>query len=209
MKNEHILVLGATGAMAVYLIPELLNKGCKVVGVSLDDAVSNNENLTYIKADASDIDFLKSLCEQKFDAIFDFMIYNSVEKFRLYYKLFLENTRHYIFFSTYRVYAGDTPITRRRLRLRQTAAPLRQMLRQDRRQQQDPCALRHEARGTDATQGGLKARIRKRNARDGRLQRGGQQTHGRISRPSLRSPMTQGVLPFRSVLVDSHKKSES
>lgn len=123
MKNEHILVLGATGAMAVYLIPELLNKGCKVVGVSLDDAVSNNENLTYIKADASDIDFLKSLCEQKFDAIFDFMIYNSVEKFRLYYKLFLENTRHYIFFSTYRVYAGDTPITENSKRLLDSKLP--------------------------------------------------------------------------------------
>lgn len=50
---KKILVLGSTGAMAVYLIPELLKKGYSVVGVSLDDAVSDCENLTYIKADAS------------------------------------------------------------------------------------------------------------------------------------------------------------
>ena len=34
MANKRILVLGATGAMAVYLIPELLKKGWKVYAVN-------------------------------------------------------------------------------------------------------------------------------------------------------------------------------
>ena len=117
MTNKRVLVLGATGAMAVYLIPELLAKGYSVVGVSLEDVQSDNENLTYIKADAFNMDFLKSQCEQKYDAIVDFMIYNSVALFERYYKLFLDNTEHYIFFSTYRVYAGETPITENSLRI--------------------------------------------------------------------------------------------
>ena len=57
--GKKVLVLGATGAMAVYLIPELLKKGYTVDGVSLDDVKSDNENLRYIKADAKNIDFLK------------------------------------------------------------------------------------------------------------------------------------------------------
>ena len=117
MTNKRILVLGATGAMAVYLIPELLAKGYSVVGVSLEEALSDHENLTYIKADAFNMDFLKSQCEQKYDAIVDFMVYDSVEKFDRYYKLFLDNTEHYIFFSTYRVYAEETPITENSLRI--------------------------------------------------------------------------------------------
>ena len=117
MTNKRVLVLGATGAMATYLIPELLKKGYEVVGVSLEDVKSDNEKLTYIKANALDMDFLKSQCEQKYDAIVDFMIYNSVSMFERYHKLFLDNTEHYIFFSTYRVYAGDTPLTENSRRL--------------------------------------------------------------------------------------------
>lgn len=110
MDNKKVLVLGATGAMAVYLIPLLLDKGYTVVGVTLDDVVSHNENLTYIKTNAMDLDFLKAQLQNQYDVVVDFMIYNTLELFEQYYKLFLENTKHYIFFSTYRVYAGDSPI---------------------------------------------------------------------------------------------------
>lgn len=110
MNNKKILILGATGAMAVYLIPLLLEKGYTVVGVSLDDVTSDNENLTYVKADAKDLDFLKKQLDEQYDAVVDFMIYNTVELFEQYHKLFLENTKHYIFLSTYRVYADDAPL---------------------------------------------------------------------------------------------------
>jgi len=39
---KKILILGATGAMAVYLIPLLLEKGYTVTGVALDDAAVNH-----------------------------------------------------------------------------------------------------------------------------------------------------------------------
>ena len=38
--NKKVLVLGATGAMEVYLIPELLSRGYYVDAVSLDEMES-------------------------------------------------------------------------------------------------------------------------------------------------------------------------
>lgn len=123
MNDKKILVLGATGAMAVYLIPQLLDKGYAVVGVTLDDVTSNNEKLTYIKADAKELTFLRKQLEQNYDAIVDFMIYNSVELFKQYYKLFLENTKHYIYLSTYRIYADDSPLNETSKRLLDVEKP--------------------------------------------------------------------------------------
>ena len=117
MDKGKILVLGATGAMAVYLIPKLIKKGYKVVGVSLDEVKSEDENLVYIKADAKDLSFLREQINQKYDAIVDFMVYTSIDEFEKYINLFLENTKHYIFFSTYRVYADDSPLSETSKRL--------------------------------------------------------------------------------------------
>lgn len=121
--NKKILIIGATGAMAVYLIPCLLEKGYEIDGISLDDVVSNHERLKYIKADAMDIQFLETMLKNKYDAIVDFMVYNSVELYSKYYKLFLDNTSHYIFLSTYRVYAGDHPLKETSKRLLDVEKP--------------------------------------------------------------------------------------
>lgn len=120
---KKILIIGATGAMATYLIPELLKNNCRVVGVSLDDVVSENENLTYIKSDAKDIDFLKSLLCEKFDAVVDFMIYTTLDEYKKYYELFINNTAHYVFLSTYRVYADDSPLSESSKRLLDVSKP--------------------------------------------------------------------------------------
>jgi nucleoside-diphosphate-sugar epimerase len=120
---SKILVLGATGAMATYLIPELLKKGNRVTGISLDDVISSDPNLTYIKADATDKEFLNATLAEGYDAIVDFMIYNSKELFEEYYELFLKNCSHYIFLSTYRVYAGECPITENSLRILEMDRP--------------------------------------------------------------------------------------
>lgn len=123
MIKKKILILGATGAMAVYLIPELIAKGYYIDGVSLDDVENDNENITYIKADALDLMFLTETLKNGYDAIIDFMIYNPAEKFDLYYKLFLENTKHYIYFSTYRIYADDSPLNENAKRLLDVERP--------------------------------------------------------------------------------------
>jgi len=115
--SKKILILGATGAMATYLIPELLGKGYIVDGVTIENVESDNENLTYITHDAKDMAFLQEILKNGYDAVVDFMIYNVLEDFKPYYKLFTENTEHYLFFSTYRVYADDAPLTENSKRL--------------------------------------------------------------------------------------------
>lgn len=104
--EKKVLVIGSTGAMGQYLVPYLADMGYKITAVSLVDEVPYNENVTCIKGNAKDFDFLKSLLAQKFDGIVDFMVYGGHD-FINYYKLFLENTEHYIFLSSCRVYANE------------------------------------------------------------------------------------------------------
>ena len=100
---KKVLVLGATGAMGRYLVPELVGMNYKVTGVGLDEAAPWDVSADYIKGDAFDIDFLTKLLKENFDGIVNFMDYGKHD-FCDYYKLFLDNTKHYIFLSTCRVY---------------------------------------------------------------------------------------------------------
>ena len=78
-----------------------------VDAVSLDEEKPFNENVNCIRANAKDKAFLEPLLkENQYDGIVDFMIYWDHD-FPDYYKLFLDNTGHYIFLSTYRVYANE------------------------------------------------------------------------------------------------------
>lgn len=116
-KGKKILVLGGTGAMGVYLVPELAAMGYAVDVVSLDDMKSDHPRVTYRQANAKDIDFLKSLLAKNYDAIVDFMIYQTRE-FSEKYERLLGNTGHYIYLSSYRVYADSAePITENSARL--------------------------------------------------------------------------------------------
>lgn len=117
MKSRKALVLGGTGAMGVYLVPELASRGYDVQVVSLDSVVSDHPRITYTKADAKNIDYLKDLLKTRFDVIVDFMLY-STQQFRERYDVLLGNTDHYIFLSSYRVYDGkQVPITENTPRL--------------------------------------------------------------------------------------------
>ena len=49
MSAKTVLVLGGTGAMGRYLVPELLAAGHSVDVVSLDDMSSDDPMLHYIK----------------------------------------------------------------------------------------------------------------------------------------------------------------
>ena len=108
---QKVLVLGATGAMGMYLVPELVSMGYQVDAVSLDERVSDHPNLTYIQANAKDMGFLAEILRNNYDAIVDFMVYHTPE-FRERYMLLLESVRHYIYLSSYRVYADEQhPVT--------------------------------------------------------------------------------------------------
>ena len=100
---KTVLVLGSTGAMGRYLVPELAKLGYAVTGVSLDDAAVTGENITHIKGNAFYKAFLEELLAQCFDGIVNFMCYGG-NPFSEYCKMFLESTKHYIFLSSCRVY---------------------------------------------------------------------------------------------------------
>jgi nucleoside-diphosphate-sugar epimerase len=100
---KKVLVLGATGAMGRYLIPELVGLNYDVTCVGLEESAPWQVNAKYVQGNAFDKDFIGSLLKEKFDGVINFMEYGKVP-FSEYYQLFLDNTDHYIYLSTCRVY---------------------------------------------------------------------------------------------------------
>ncbi len=117
-ETKKILVIGATGMMGSHLVPLLLNKGYSVDGITLDDVRSNNPMLRYFKADATDNNVLIEFLKNDYDGIIDFLHYSDTQAFKKRSELFLKSTKHYIFLSSYRVYADfDGVITENSSRL--------------------------------------------------------------------------------------------
>lgn len=113
MEQKKVLVLGGTGAMGVYVVPALLAKGYKVDVVSLDEVKSDNPNLRYIQVENAKVeDTIREIIEGAgYDGIIDFMLYTT-KTFTTRHKLLLDNCKHYIYLSSYRVYADEEhPIT--------------------------------------------------------------------------------------------------
>ncbi len=104
---KKILVPGGTGAMGVYLVPELLKLGYRVDVLSLDDIESDDPNLRYIQGNAMDYDYIAELLKNDYDAVVDFMLYNHKSLFEKFLPLYLKNCKHYLYLSSYRVYANS------------------------------------------------------------------------------------------------------
>ena len=115
-QNKKVLVLGGSGAMGVYLVPKLATMGYEVKVICLDEMVSNHPLITYVRADAKNPAYMKELLQEKYDAIIDFLIYMT-EEFKACHNLLLQNTDHYFFLSSYRVYSGQSPVTEETPRL--------------------------------------------------------------------------------------------
>lgn len=105
--SKKIFVPGGTGAMGVYLLPELLKLGYSVDVLSLDDISSDNPSLNYIKGNALDYGYIEELLKNDYDAVVDFMIYPQKELYSKFLPLYLANCEHYIYLSSYRVYANE------------------------------------------------------------------------------------------------------
>lgn len=104
---KKILVLGGTGAMGRYAVPELLRLGFLVDVVALDAPGITHENLRSTIANAMDDGWLeKQLTETRYDVILDFMSYK-LQQFKDRLQLLLDNTDQYMFLSSCRVYANE------------------------------------------------------------------------------------------------------
>ncbi len=114
--SKTVLVLGATGAMGKYLIPQLAERGYEVTAVYREDwltakgLTSDAPNVHYVPMDVMEPGNYDSLMSKHYDGIVDFMIYNTA-KLPIYLPRALAATDHYIYFSSYRVYDGkDVPV---------------------------------------------------------------------------------------------------
>jgi len=75
------------------------------------------EHLKYLQGNAHDIDFLRLVLQEDWDAIVDFMVY-STQEFMQRVDMLLDSAKQYIFISSSRVYANsDIPITENSSRL--------------------------------------------------------------------------------------------
>lgn len=102
-----VLVLGGTGAMGVYLLPELIKDGHEVFVTSRSKQINNKLNVTWIIGNAKNLEFVEHiLVHNRFDVIVDFMVYNTLE-FERHRDLFLDSTEQYLFLSTYRVFSNS------------------------------------------------------------------------------------------------------
>lgn len=116
--SKKVLVLGGTGAIGIYLVPELVKRNYEVYVTSRKEIRTRKQKeVCFITGNALDLNFLKDvLKKQKFDAIVDFMNY-STEQFKERYYLLLSSCKHYIFLSSYRVFADEKVITENSQRL--------------------------------------------------------------------------------------------
>ncbi len=110
-----ILLLGGTGAMGQPMAEILSKEGNNVYITSRVDRAQ--DNLHYIKGDAHDNDFLKSVLREHYDTIIDFMTYHT-EEFQKRVNMLLASTDQYFYFSSSRVYADSkVPISENSKRL--------------------------------------------------------------------------------------------
>jgi len=72
LNNKNILVFGAAGFIATYLVDELLNQGCSVTATDISDVgreYYKQKNVKYIKIDITDRNAFGVLDDGKYDVI--------------------------------------------------------------------------------------------------------------------------------------------
>lgn len=109
---KKVLLIAGGGTLGTYTAKELLNKGCAVDVICLEDYTSNNPKLCYHKAKA-DLNYLTEFLKYKYyDGIVNFIHYYVPEMYKPVHKLLTSKTDQLIFLSSYRVYAeSKQPLT--------------------------------------------------------------------------------------------------
>ena len=102
--SRKVLVLGATGAMGQYLVPELAARGYEVDAVSLDKVEKNIPGVRWLQADMEAPGVADEFRARHYDGIVDFMIYNTARLIPALTRYLGGATGHYIYLSSYRIY---------------------------------------------------------------------------------------------------------
>ena len=105
MEAKRVLVFGATGAMGRYMVPYLVENGCRLTTVALDEPEKLLPGVTHVKANGKDPAVRNELLAQNFDAIVDYLCYPTAELVRTLPRM-LGHTGQYVFLSSGRVYAN-------------------------------------------------------------------------------------------------------
>lgn len=108
----YILLLGGTGAMGSHLTQILSKSGGAKLTVTTRKHRPDKGNVEYAQGNAHDMNFLEPLLAAKpWDAIIDFMIYDT-DEFRRRVLRLLCSAKQYVYLSSSRVYAESAkPIT--------------------------------------------------------------------------------------------------
>lgn len=119
---KKILVIGGTGTMGSCLCPILAKMGFEVDAIA-SEIKNDDEGIRYFLANALDNTVLESFLKNNYDAVVDFMWYNT-ELYKSRYSMLLKYTDHYFCLSSYRVYAqSDKPLTENSPRLLESLSP--------------------------------------------------------------------------------------
>jgi len=103
-----ILLLGGTGAIGTHLA-EILSKQNHTSVITSRKKRESKGSIIYEQGNAKDLDFLKTILNQDWDAIVDFMVYSENE-FKERVDLFLKATSQYVFLSSSRVYSQSNDL---------------------------------------------------------------------------------------------------
>jgi len=109
---KHVLLIAGGGTLGSYAAKELLEKGCRVDVVCLEEHISQNPNLTYFIQRITEETLPQFLEGRHYDGIINFIHYKDHREFIRVYPLLMAHTKHLIFLSSYRIYANEQhPIT--------------------------------------------------------------------------------------------------
>ena len=110
--EKNVLLIGGGGTIGTYVAKELSEKGVKVDILCMEDTVSENKNIRYIKAKVN-LDFIKGfLAGKHYSCIMDLLHHPIPEDYIAFHMEIAPRTDHEIFVSSIRA-IGDAqhPIT--------------------------------------------------------------------------------------------------
>lgn len=109
---RNMLLIAGGGTLGRYTAKTLLENGCAVDIICLEEYVSDNDKLRFFKETANLAYLEKFLKNRYYDGIVNFIHYVDVEEYKAIHALLTKKTDHLIFLSSYRVYADlQHPIT--------------------------------------------------------------------------------------------------